>query len=47
MVSNNSICIFLNDVSGMRFNPLGRVLSNIELFENISSSDVAVIRHET
>ncbi len=47
MVSNNSICIFLNDVIGMRFNPLGRVLSNIELFEKISSSDVAVIRHET
>ncbi len=44
MVSNNSICIFLKDVSGMRFNPLGKVLSNIELLEDPSSKDVVIMQ---
>ncbi len=43
MVSNNSICIFLKDVSGMRFNPLGKILSNIELLEDPSNKDVIII----
>jgi hypothetical protein len=42
MVSNNTICIFLKDVHGMRFNPIGRVISNMELLDHVSN-DVVVL----
>ena len=42
MVSNNTICIFLKDVHGMRFNPIGRIISDMELLDHVSN-DVVVL----
>ncbi|MEM0363950.1 MAG: cyclophilin-like fold protein [Candidatus Nitrosocaldus sp.] len=43
MVANGALCIFLKDVKGMMFNPLGRVINNIELLEGASAGDVLLL----
>lgn len=43
MVANGAVCIFLKDVKGMMFNPLGRVTSNIEVLEGIGAGDVLLL----
>ncbi|GIU72800.1 MAG: hypothetical protein KatS3mg003_2279 [Candidatus Nitrosocaldaceae archaeon] len=44
MVANNAICIFKKDVSMKGFNPVGRVISNIEVLEKASMGDIMIIK---
>ncbi len=43
MVANGAVCIFLKDIKGMMFNPLGRVTSNIEVLDSASAGDVLLL----
>jgi hypothetical protein len=44
MVANNAICIFKKDVRLKGFNPIGRVLSNIDILEKASMGDIMIIK---
>jgi hypothetical protein len=44
LTSNASMCFFMKDCTGPAMNPLGRIESDIELLENIQSSDVLILR---
>ncbi len=44
MIANGSICIFVKDTSGSGFNPIGRVVSNLELIESSAPGDVLVLK---
>lgn len=44
MVANNAICIFKKDVRVKGFNPLGRILSNMEVLEKAVMGDIMVIK---
>ena len=43
-VYDSAICIFTKDVSMKGFNPLGRVLTNINILEEASRGDVIIIK---
>ncbi len=44
MIVNNAICIFKKDVRVKGFNPIGRILSNIEVLEKASIGDIMIIK---
>ncbi len=44
MVANNAICIFKKDARVKGFNPIGRVLSNIEVLDEASMGDIMIIK---
>ncbi len=43
MIANGAVCVFLKDVKGMMFNPLGKVTSNIEVLDGVSAGDVLLL----
>jgi hypothetical protein len=44
MISNGSICIFVKDAAVQPMNPLGAVLSGLELVDSGAPGDVITIR---
>ncbi len=44
MISNGSICIFIKDAIGSGLNPIGRVISNLELIESSAAGDVFALK---
>jgi hypothetical protein len=44
MIANGSICVFLRDASNLGLNPIGKMISNMELIENSTPGDVLVLR---
>ena len=44
MIANGSICIFVKDATSSGLNPIGRVISNIELLETSAPGDVLVLK---
>lgn len=43
MIANNTICIFTKDAKVKGLNPIGRVLTNIEVMEKAINGDVIVM----
>lgn len=45
MISNGSVCIFVKDASAStNMNPIGRVITNLELIESSAPGDVLLLR---
>lgn len=45
MIANGAICVFINDASATtNMNPIGRVITNLELLANAKSGDVLLLR---
>ncbi|MBE44145.1 MAG: hypothetical protein CMO16_03050 [Thaumarchaeota archaeon] len=45
MIASGSICIFVKDIStSTNMNPIGKVITNLELIENSTSGDVLLLR---
>ncbi len=47
LVSNGSIAVFLKDSSSQPMNPLGKIISNLELIESSGAGDVMLIKKLT
>jgi uncharacterized protein len=46
MTFHGSICIFINDTISTPMNPLGMIVSNLELLEGITTGDILTVRRE-
>jgi uncharacterized protein len=46
MTFHGSICIFINDTISTPMNPLGTIVSNLELLEGITTGDILTVRRE-
>jgi hypothetical protein len=44
MISNGSVCIFVKDAAVQPMNPLGTILSGLELVDAVAPGDVITIR---
>ena len=45
MIASGSVCIFVKDTStSTNMNPIGKVITNLELIENSTSGDVLLLR---
>lgn len=44
MTTNGSICVFLCDAVSAAMNPIGTILSNVELIESSQAGDVMMLR---
>ena len=45
MISNGSVCVFVKDASAStNMNPIGRVITNLELIESSAPGDVLLLR---
>lgn len=47
LVSNGSICVFLNDSVSQPMNPLGRVTGSMDLIDSSAPGDVLILRNPT
>jgi hypothetical protein len=46
MTFHGSICIFINDTISTPMNPLGTIVSNLELLEGITTGDILTVKRE-
>ncbi|HEY9387617.1 MAG TPA: cyclophilin-like fold protein [Nitrososphaeraceae archaeon] len=46
MTFHGSICIFINDTISTPMNPLGTIVSNLELLKGITTGDILTVRRE-
>lgn len=47
LTSNGSICIFMQDTTAQPMNPVGFVITNLEILESAQPGDVLVIKKPT